>query len=231
LDILIYLPFLLIIFSSCRNETIKASLKITIELQNKYNPAHPDLYKLTIHKDGKHFKEFIPGKYLPAIARKIKLDSLSTGTYELKYENFFGQKISKTLLINASKVYHIQLYPDSIDVRKSIEKTFLNRIENSDSLKIKYVSRGCFHTDKDSLVIQKLDKILYLSYHNKKIKLNGEQAAYLLKFESELHEIPENGGCTTSDSYQIGFQNEHTNIIDSGCAWNGWISLKRKFKL
>jgi len=224
---LIYLLLILLLFTSCKKE-ISATIKLKIELENKYSSEYPDLYQLKIYKNGKLFKNYIADK-MPYIDHEIILMKLKGGKYQFEYENFFKQKIIKSLFVDESKTYNIVINPDYTDYKRNLHYSIIEKLVNDDSLKINFESRGCFHSGKDSLVIKKINGKYILKIDRKNINLESEDVNYLKKIECELYELPKNGDCTTSDIYTLISKNRKLKFIDNTCRWNAWSNIYKKF--
>lgn len=223
LILLILVPFL-----SCQKKEVSATLNITIELENKFNKEYADLSFLRIYKDGKIFKE-IKAENLPFIQHKIKLEKLKEGKYQFEYTNIFEQKIIKELNIDESRIYNISLNPDYSDYKKNFKKSLIGNLKEKHFLKLAYQSRGCFNSEKDSIVIYKKENFYEVERNGIKTKLNDSQVNNLIKMECQLINIKE-GGCTTSDIYTFSFENSKRKFIDATCRWNGWETLQKEMK-
>jgi len=219
--------FLLVFFASCKKD-VSATIKLKIELENKFNSEYPDLYQLKVFKNGKLFKKYVATE-MPYIEQDITLTKLPKAKYQFEYYNFFNQKVIKSLIINESKIYNIKIYPDFSNYKANLQKSIIGKLSNDDTLKLNYKTVGCFHSDSDSLVINKKNNKYFLTVANKTTKLNINDVEFLKKIECELYELPKLGGCTTSDYYTLHFKNNKTIFIDATCKWNAWASIYEKF--
>ncbi|WP_129039772.1 hypothetical protein [Chryseobacterium sp. CH21] len=136
-----------------------ANFDIHIENYDKYDERRHDLYKIEIYKDEKIFKILEPEEYAPALNFNIKLDSLKEGKYSFVYENLFGETIKKEIKVDESKTYRISITPDYLF--KKNKKSVFENLKDSEA-KLVFQSRGCFHQDKDSIVVINKGKDYFL---------------------------------------------------------------------
>ncbi len=229
------IALVLFFFSTCKHDEL-ASLDIKIEMQNKHNPSYADIYSLTVLQDGKVFKSFTADR-LPFISHQINLEKLSLGTYDFEYLNVLDQLITKRLIISSPGKYNISIYPDSSNYQKNRSRTFVHNLGASDTLHILYNSTGCFHFTNDSLILVRTQKKYYLIRGKKKIVLTAHDVDLLVKFESDLMELPTNRDCTTTDTYRFNTGGDTTRYTDNTCCLNAWnvltktLNLKRNAKI
>lgn len=224
---LYYHIFILFLFTNCKKEVI-ATINLKIELENRYSSDYPDLVSLRIYKNGKLFKKYVADK-MPYIDHEITLTKLPSAKYQFEYQNFFHQKVIKTLTVNQSKIYNISIYPDYCNYKKNLKKSFISKLINGESMSIKFESRGCFNHGKDSITIKKSNGKYFLTINRKNIELKKEDLSFLMKMEAELYELPKDIGCTTVDTYTLVFKNQETKFIDDTCTWNAWSNMYEKF--
>ncbi len=223
-----YYPILiLLLFTNCKKD-VSATLNLKIELENRYSSDYPDLVGLRIYKNGKLLKKYVADK-MPYIEHEITLNKLPQAKYEFEYQNFFHQTIRKTIFINQSKVYNVLIYPDYCDYKKNLNKSFIGKLKSGESMNIKFESRGCFNTDKDSIAIKKINEKYFLKIDRKDIELKNEDIDFLRKMEAELYELPNDIGCTTVDTYTLIYKNQTIKFSDDTCTWNAWSNMYQKF--
>lgn len=218
---------LLILVVSCQKNVI-ANFDIHIENSDQYDDRPHDLYKIEIYKDEKIFKILEPEEFAPALNFNIKLDSLKEGKYSFVYENLFGEKIEKEIKIDDSKTYRISINPDIL-INKNKKSVFEN-LKDSEA-KLVFQSIGCYHQDKDSIVIINKDNNYFLRQKNGSLKpLDKEVWAYLVKSENRIREIPKGGDCTTRDKYVFYYKGKSDTINDSTCKFSTWYTLRDYLK-
>ena len=227
--ILYYSIFILFLFTNCKRE-VTATIKLKIELENRYSSDYPDLVGLRIYKNGKLFKKYVADK-MPYIEHAITLTKLPSAKYQFEYQNFFHQKIIETLIVDQSKIYNISIYPDYSNYKKNLSKSIIGKLKNGESMTIKFKSRGCFNSGKDSIAIKKSNEKYFLTIDRKYIELKNEDVYFLKKMEAELYELPKDIGCTTVDTYTLVFKDLEIKFTDDTCTWNAWSNMYQKFIL
>lgn len=218
---------IILLFVNCKKD-ISATIKLKIELDNKNSSEYPDLTQLKVYKDGKFFKKFVADKMI-YINHEITLPKIKGGKYQFEYQNFFHQKMIKTLIVDDSKTYNVSINPDYSNYKENLHKSIVGNLKNGDSLQINFETRGCFKTGKDSVILKRVGKEFILKIDRKEIKLQNEGIDFLKRAECELYELPNNGGCTTSDTYTLIFKGKELSFVDSTCNWNAWSNIYEKF--
>ncbi|CAI8769472.1 hypothetical protein [Chryseobacterium sp. IT-36CA2] len=212
---------------SCQ-KNVMANFDIHIENSDKYDDRHHDLYKLEIYKDNKIFKILEPEEFAPSLYPNIKLDSLNEGKYTFVYENIFGENIKKEIEVVESITYRVSITPDYL--LKKNKKSVFENLKNSEA-KLVFQSIGCFHQDKDSIMIINKDNNYFLRRKNGSLKPIDKAAwAYFVKTENKIREIPKNGGCTTRDEYIFYHKGKSDTIHDGTCEFSIWYTLKDYLK-
>jgi hypothetical protein len=119
----------------------------------------------------------------------------------------------------------------------------LTRIKDGDSLVINFSSRGCFHYSSEQLIIVRnkngfiaifdydyLDTAATVDKRQHKLLLRTMGPAHIAaftRFENEL-QFTNDGGCTTTDYYEIIAGNEPMRkYSDGSCSWRGFYYLKQ----
>ncbi len=224
--ILIFLSF--VAFLSCKKREINATLNISVELENKNSKEYADLSYLKIYKNDTIFKEIIADD-LPFIQHSIKLSNLKEGKYKFEFINIFQQKVVKELIIDENKIYKILINPDYSDYQENLAKSLIGNLKENENIKLSYKSQGCFHQEKDCVIIYKKNNYFEIERNGLLTKLNDNEVDNLIKMECELNNIKE-GGCTTADIYTFYKSNLKKEFIDDTCKWNGWENLMVNMK-
>jgi len=217
---------LLTLMMSCQ-KNVMANFDIHIENSDKYDDRRHDLHKMEIYKDGKIFK-ILPEESAPFLNSNIKLDSLKEGKYSFVYENIFGETIKKEIEVVESITYRVSITPDYL-----LKKNKISIFENlkEDEAKLVFRSTGCFHQDKDSVMIINKDNNYFLRQKNGSLKSIDKAAwAYFVKTENKIREIPEDGDCTTRDEYIFYHKGKSDTIYDGTCEFSIWYTLKDYLK-
>lgn len=212
---------------SCQ-KNVNANFDIHIENLDQYDNKHHYLYKIEIYKDEKIFKILEPKEFVPFLDANIKLDSLKEGKYSFVYESIFGEEIKKEIKVDDSKTYRISINPDLL-IKKN-EKSIFENLKDSEA-KLVFQSIGCFHQDKDSIVIINKEKKYFLRQKNGSLKpIDKAVWAYFVKTENRIREIPKDGGCTTRDKYIFYHKGKSDTIYDGTCEFSTWYTLKDYLK-
>lgn len=227
------IKFIIILLSfaglvQCQKKEIKATLDISIELENMNGREYADLRFLKIYKNDKIFKEIIANE-LPFIQHSIKLTDVKEGKYKFEFINIFEQKVSKEVLVDENKIYRISINPHYSDYKKNFAKSLIGNLNENENIKICYKSQGCFHQVKDSMIIFKKNKHYEIERNGLTTILNDNEVNNLIKMECELHNLKEIG-CTTTDIYTFYKSNSKKEFTDDTCDWNGWENLKTNMK-
>jgi hypothetical protein len=126
----------------------------------------------------------------------------------------------------------------------------LTKLQDKDTISIDFHSQGCFHTDVLKLTITKEnDKFIarlysvYWYYVKKKRKttiqykdgailkiaiMTNQNIQDFTRFENELNYARE-GGCTSTDWYDIKSKYLNIKKTDGTCSWDGFYYLKKSF--
>lgn len=212
---------------SCQ-KNVNANFDIHTENSDPYNHKIYDLKKIEIYKDEKIFKILEPEESAPTLDSNIKLDSVKEGKYSFVYENLFGENIKKEIKVDASKTYRVSITLDSL-IKKHKKSVFENL--KDEEVKLVFQSIGCFHQEKDSIIILNKDNRYFIRLKNRILKpIDKAVWAYLVKAENKIREIPKDGGCTTRDEYIFYYRGKSDTINDSTCRFSIWSSLEDYMK-
>jgi len=177
----------------------------------------------------------------------IKLDNIPISEYKLIYRNNFNQLISKQIRLSGKETNSIVVCPD---VLLEYPQNTLSKLEDKDEISINFHSQGCFHTTVSKISIIKEGKKyvarLYdvkWSYVTKKkkttmqyrggkllktITLTNTNIQDFIMFENELNFVTD-GGCTTTDWYDINSKYLNISKTDGSCNWNGFYYIRKSF--
>ncbi|RKT01669.1 hypothetical protein [Chryseobacterium defluvii] len=211
----VFFLFLLSIMS-CQ-ENVLANFDIYIESTNKFDKQHYDLHKITILKDNKAFKILESGDHAPSLDNNIKLDSILKGKYTFVYTNLFGEEIRKEETVKESKRYRISINPDSL-IRKNKDLLFENLKNNE--VKFVFKSIGCFHFEKDSIILKNVGGDYFIQGKKGLKKINKKVLGYFINIENQIRNIPTDGGCTTRDTFIFQYEGRSDTIYDKTCDFN-----------
>jgi hypothetical protein len=187
-------------------------------------------------------------KIIPRKYRKfpINLDSVPVSNYKLKYRNSFKQDM--TMVVNVSGENE-NLISICFDTLLNYTQNTLKKLQNKDTISIRFHSQGCFGGDNVRIVITKkiAEFIATLFYteteyvvKNKKTYNRKERPASksiilteknikdFVRFENELN-FAKDGGCTTTDEYSIKGKYLNVQKIDGNCSWDGFYNLRKSF--
>jgi hypothetical protein len=191
-------------------------------------------YRDTIQffQDNKLTNQIIPMNYHQW---PIDIENFNSGTYNVVYRNLYGKQISRFITIpDTSDVYELQLCPDEL-----IDYSFnsLSALKENEKIKVSFSSSGCFHQDREILIITRqnnrfIAKLTTKTYKETKTKsatLNQAAIDAFKRFENEIRQVEDSYGCTTVDTYTIFCKSWAIKRTDGGCAWDGFYFLKKAF--
>ena len=178
--------------------------------------------ELFVIKDNKRIKSLKPEhNYIQT------LTNLDTGTYFLEYKSLFGKTEKLKVIITQFKKYSVDLCIDYINYSKETYKPIIDQLQEKENYKILMSSQGCFHSTADTLTIYRENNIYSATWTNKKKTLTQSDIEAVRHFEIELNYMTD-GGCTTTDTYNLIYKNKTKTIDDGSCSWNGDSYLKTK---
>lgn len=164
-------------------------------------------------------------------SRGAKFEDLPYGKYSVKFESIYDRDEKIEFEIE-SKNQKITLCIDRLNYGFAGSNLLIDQLKPNQSLKIDFVTFGCFNSEKSGLeIIRKNEQ--YLALLNKtEIVLNEAQVKLVREFEIELREV-QTGWCTTSDTYTLTLSgnSERTVIVDKSCSWRGFDNLMQKLGL
>lgn len=187
------------------------------------------------------------GKYLASfLSNPLLIGPLPAGQYRLRYDNIDGTELTKEVNITSRDTQAVTLCLDSFGVYHSSE---IEKLQEGDRITLHYFTQGCFHSVGETIMITRKgpDWVaeLYRSrgwfdrnsggtmdlhdspgIKKKKVKLNEAQLKAYVRFESELQQIQERGGCTTTDWYELNSPYLRISKTDGTCSWNGYAYLR-----
>lgn len=207
------LLFLLASMMSCQKK-VYASFDINIESVDKSDKRFYDLFEITILRNNKVFRSLKPDEYTPSLDQRIEIDSIDKGKYTFVYTNLFGDKINEEQVVAESKNYRISINPD-----KSIKKIANLAFEGlkDSNVKLIYQSKGCFHHNADSVVLENKGNDYFVWRGQRSKKIDKKELAYFIDIENRIRQIPQNGGCTTTGIYIFEYKGKYDTIIDGTC--------------
>lgn len=159
------------------------------------------------------------------------LKDLEYGLYYIEYVTFFNQTKRISIALTEKKKYKIDLCLDYFDHESDPYQAFIDRLENGEFYRIEFMSSGCFHGTRDTLLIERKADQYYLSYQGQDRLLNQDEIGAIRNFEKELNYSNPSYGCTTVDSYELRYRSEKLIKMDGGCRWKGGLRLKMALSL
>nr|WP_304192607.1 hypothetical protein [Phenylobacterium aquaticum] len=181
---------------------------------------------IAISKDGKVINDNIKTGFKGS----FEISNLSPGTYVIGYNNIFGQRVRKSVVVN-NQVTNVHLCVDEFQDTKV--STLFNTMKEGDVIVLKFSSFGCFHMLEDELTFSLKDKKYSVSYKDEKNKtkilpLNLDKLNRLIYFEKIIRYVARiDGGCTTNDGYTF-IKNGETiyDATDNTCSWHGYGKIR-----
>ncbi|AWA31041.1 hypothetical protein HYN48_13640 [Flavobacterium magnum] len=166
------------------------------------------------------------------------LENIESGIYKAKYKTFFGENVSKEIVIpnkeGNSSIYEMNLCIDIMSdslAKRNLNLAF-NRIENGEKINLKYTFSGCFNSGKDSLAIVKKKGNLYLIYKNRKRKIKRSELVFLINYEKELRSVlPVTFSSTGGGINTLEYNDEIYSLPEPSSFWSGFEYLKEKLRL
>jgi len=177
----------------------------------------------------------------------IKLDNIPVAEYKLTFKNNFKQLVIKQIRLTDQETNSIILCPDNL---LDYPQNTLSKLQDEDTIAINFHSQGCFHTTVSKILISKRgDKYLARLYDvnwsyvtkRKKTKMvnRGDSLVKTVtmtkqniqdfyRFENELNFVND-GGCTTTDWYDIKSSYSSKKATDGSCNWDGFYYLRKSF--
>lgn len=100
-------------------------------------------------------------------------------------------------------------------------------LRDIDFYKISLSSHGCFHSDKDSILISKNKDSYVLKWGTKSKVQDKNDIESIRHFEIEMTYF-QDLGCTTVDTYIINYNGKDVVYNDGSCVWRGAYHLKKE---
>jgi hypothetical protein len=126
----------------------------------------------------------------------------------------------------------------------------LAKLQDKDTISINYNSQGCFHTSLSKIIIIKESNGFVAKLYNvngdnifeerndpfhvnsdsllKTVILTKKNIKDFIRFENELNFVTD-GGCTTTDKYEIKSAYLNIKKTDGKCRWSGFYFLRDSF--
>jgi len=177
----------------------------------------------------------------------IKLESIPVAEYKVVFKNNFKQVSIKQIKLIDQETNSIILCPDML---ADYSQNTLSKLQDEDTISIKFHSQGCFHTTVSKILISKKgDKYLAKLYDVnwdyvtkkkrttmqyrgdsllKTVTLTPQNIKDFIRFENELNFVA-GGGCTTTDWYDIKSKYLNKKATDGSCSWDGFHYLSKSF--
>ncbi len=185
--------------------------------------------------------KIIPRKYREF---PITIENVVISNYKMIYKNNFDQLITKQVSLTDQKTNSIVICPDTL---LEYPQNTLSKFEDKDTISINFHSQGCFHTTVSKISISKEAGKYVARLYNvnwnyvtkkkkmtmqflgdsllKTVRLTNKNIQDFIRFENELNFVTD-GGCTTTDLYDIKSKFLNTKKTDGSCSWNGFYYLR-----
>jgi len=162
-------------------------------------------------------------------------ENMPEGKYKIKYNNFFGDLISESFVLDNKKPeYTIDLCIDKISYQTKAEakNLFIQRIQNGEVILINCHYSGCFASSSHQMTITKRKNKLYLSYNKiKNRKLSNKDISSLMNYEIELRNIKQAGYMSTANEFNEIKYNDEIFAFKINAFWSGFGNLKKDLKI
>ncbi|KGO79007.1 hypothetical protein Q762_14785 [Flavobacterium cauense R2A-7] len=183
----------------------------------------------------KIYKDNIIFKNIPNPDSFALFENVPNGDYKFCYNNLFGEKIEKTItLIETNNILggqEIDLYVDQLQNSKS-KDLFIKTIRDNETLTINFKFYGCFNNGSDSIKVYKKNNQLFLKHKSKKRKLKETDINAIVKYETELRNLPKPDFISTLSGFnEISLNEEKFSYREPSIFWNGYGILKKSLKL
>jgi hypothetical protein len=99
-------------------------------------------------------------------------------------------------------------------------ETIIESLQNGEEYSIEITSIGCFHGNRETIVISKESDVFTVQYQDFSKILSTEDIEAFIRFELQLKAL-QIGGCTTIDTYVIRYKGEEFRTSDGTCSWLG----------
>jgi hypothetical protein len=219
---ILYLSCLLVPFAfGPRNKSVTLSLHISDCRNHNEIGYRRSGDTIQFYQNNTLVKEIVPRNYS---RWPIELENFKAGTYVVNYRNLFDKKISKIITIpDSSEQYDLELCLNGVENNSF---NTLSSLKNGEKIEMLFTSEGCFHYEKETLVITRSEDVFYAHLnHEKKIVLTPSHVVAFTKFENELRELNNENICTTTDNYSISSPNWNFQLVDGSCSWRGFYFL------
>lgn len=211
----LFLFFLMSVSCFPASAAEKAELTIYIS-DSRGNQPFVYLSEINVLKDGAEFKLLKPG-----YSNKQVLPDLDPGTYAVVYNSIFGKEVRSEVVITRPGKYTVSAYVNYMDYTKEINQSLLDRLKENDSFSIIIFSHGCFHYDRDTIVVMRNQSDYTIHWGKDRKVLTKQDLETIRHFEMELQCIS-GWGCTSKDDYTLQYNGiTELNVFDGTCRWNG----------
>ncbi len=175
----------------------------------------------------------------------IKFENIPVSGYRLTNKNNFKQIVVKQIQLSDQNINSINLCSDSL---LDYSQNTLLKLQDKDTISINFHSQGCFHTTLSKILISKQgDKYLATLYDVKwsyvtmkkkttmqyrgdslikKVTMTKQNIQDFIRFENEINFVTD-GGCTTTDWYDIKSAYLIKKATDGSCSWDGFYYLRK----
>ncbi|MBO9564033.1 MAG: hypothetical protein J7621_14715 [Niastella sp.] len=184
----------------------------------------------------------MPGQ---VITWPAKIKNAVTGNYRVRYMNNYGQVVNKVVTLTEKLTNNVALCPDKL---LAYPQNTLAKLQEKDSIVVWIHSSGCYHASGSKIVIIKVEGQLVARLYNASWKyvkkgretvvefkdgkllqtttMNQEGVQGFIQFENELNYVKD-GGCTSTDLYDVKSKYLNVNKTDGSCSWHGAYRLRK----
>lgn len=106
--------------------------------------------------------------------------------------------------------------------------SFIESLQNGEGYSIEITSIGCFHGKRQTIIVSKEADEFTAQLGENIINLTPSDINTIKSFEIELRAL-EMGGCTTVDTYVLGYQGQTYRTSDGTCSWFGYRKIMKLF--
>ena len=172
--------------------------------------------------------------YLSKAHKKLMIDSIPTGTYEVRLLSVFNHVAIDTVRFDKRISQKIEF--DNLENYYEImenESNFCQYMHDSDTLVILYSETGCFHSDFGKIQFIRTNNSWIAQLYNpltgnliKQQVIQIEEFSKVRAFERYINKSKDSFGCTTVAYYSLQFKKQIVRFTDGSCSWDGFKKLK-----
>lgn len=172
--------------------------------------------------------------YLSKAYKYLKIDSIPSGTYQVRLLSVFNHVIIDTVKFDKRISKQIK-FDDLANYYEILDKEsqFCQNMHDSDTLVILYSETGCFHSDFGKMQFIRTSNSWIAQLYNpltgnliKQRVIRIEDFSKVGTFERYVNQNKDSFGCTTVAYYSLQFKKQIVRFTDGSCSWDGFKKLK-----